>query len=36
MRLFEITVAISLLCILLRRLPEALTAPRQSNARSGH
>ena len=32
MTLFEITVATSLLCILLRRLPPASTPPRESNA----
>ena len=31
--LLEITVAISVLCILLRRLPQAVTAPRESNER---
>jgi protein-S-isoprenylcysteine O-methyltransferase Ste14 len=34
--LFEITMANSLLCILLRRLPPASTAPNESNARGGY
>jgi protein-S-isoprenylcysteine O-methyltransferase Ste14 len=34
--LFETTVAISTLCILLRHLPSASTAPRESNADGGY
>jgi protein-S-isoprenylcysteine O-methyltransferase Ste14 len=34
--LFEITLATSLLCILLRRLPPASTEPSESDARSGY
>lgn len=36
MTLFDITVATSALCIFLRRLPPASTAPRESNASGGY